>query len=174
LYLLPTDWRARKFSLEPQDFSAIDWGTVLLFGSGLALGNLMFRTGLVQVIGQTAFDLLNTTDVWAITALAITGGIGLSVITSNAATAAALIPVIAAICRQAEINAVMPLMAVTFAASFGSALPVSTPPNAIVYGSGLVPARRMIVAGVGFDLICCAVIWIVLRIAAAFGWTPLA
>jgi sodium-dependent dicarboxylate transporter 2/3/5 len=173
LYLLPIDWRARRLSLEAEDLSLIDWGTVLLFGSGLALGNLMFRTGLVHVIGQTAFDWLDTTNVWAITALAIAGGIGLSVITSNAATAAALIPVIAAICRQAEIDAVMPLMAVTFAASFGSALPVSTPPNAIVYGSGLIPARRMIVAGLGFDALCCAVIWLVLRIAAAFGWTPL-
>jgi sodium-dependent dicarboxylate transporter 2/3/5 len=173
LYLLPVDWRRRRFTLEPDDFSAIDWGTVLLFGSGLALGNMMFRTGLVQVIGQTAFDLLNTTDVWAITALAIMGGIGLSVITSNAATAAALIPVIAAICHQAKIDAVMPLMAVTFAASFGSSLPVSTPPNAIVYGSGLIPARRMIAAGFGFDVVCFAVIWTVLRIAAAFGWTPL-
>jgi sodium-dependent dicarboxylate transporter 2/3/5 len=174
LYLLPVDWRARRFTLAPDDFSAIDWGTVLLFGSGLALGNLMFRTELVHVIGQTAFDWLDTTNVWAITALAIMGGIGLSVITSNAATAAALIPVIAAICRQAEIDAVMPLMAVTFAASFGSSLPVSTPPNAIVYGSGLIPARRMIVAGFGFDVVCFAVIWLVLRIAAAFGWTPLA
>ncbi|MEX2113985.1 MAG: DASS family sodium-coupled anion symporter [Pirellulales bacterium] len=174
LYLLPIDWRARRFSLEADDLAAIDWGTMMLFGSGLALGNLMFLTGLVHVIGQSAFDWLDTSNVWAITALAIAGGIGLSVFTSNAATAAALIPVIAAICREAKIDAVMPLMAVTFAASFGSALPVSTPPNAIVYGSGLIPARRMIVAGLGFDIICCTVIWIVLRIAGALGWTPLA
>jgi sodium-dependent dicarboxylate transporter 2/3/5 len=174
LYLLPIDWSKRRFSLELVDFSGIDWGTVMLFGSGLALGNLMFLTGLVHFIGQSAFDWLDTTNVWAIAALAIAGGVGLSVFTSNAATAAALIPVIAAICRQAQIDAVMPLLAVTYAASFGSALPVSTPPNAIVYGSGLIPARRMIVAGLGFDAICCVVIWIVLRIAGALGWTPLA
>ncbi len=67
----------------------------------------------------------------------------------------------------------MPLMGVTFAASFGAALPVSTPPNAIVYGSGLIPVRRMIVAGVGFDLACAVIIWCVLRVAAACGWSPL-
>ena len=174
LFLLPIDWPARRFSLEPEDLAAIDWGTILLFGSGLALGNLMFRTGLVGVIGQGVFDWLDTDNIWLITALAIASGLLFSEITSNAATATALIPVVAAICAKAQIDPVTPLMGVTFAASFGSALPVSTPPNAIVYGSGLIPARRMIVAGLGFDVGCGVVIWSVLRVADWFGWTPLA
>lgn len=173
-FLLPVDWKARRFSLEIDDLARIDWGTMLLFGSGLALGNLMFQTGLAHAIGQSAFDWLNTDDVWAITALAIAGGLILSEFTSNAATAAALIPVVAAICGEAEIDMVAPLMGVTFAASFGSALPVSTPPNAIVYGSGLIPTRRMILAGVGFDICCGVVIWCVLRAAIGLGWSPLA
>ena len=173
LFLLPVDWKARKFSLEPEDFSRIDWGTLLLFGSGLALGNLMFKTGLVRVLGQSAFDSLGTDDVWVITALAIAGGILLSEFTSNATTAIALIPVVWAICNDAGVDGIPPLMGVTFGASFGSALPVSTPPNAIVYGSGLIPARRMIVAGVGFDVACGVIIWCVLRAAYALGWTPL-
>ena len=174
LYLLPIDWRGRRYSLEPSDLAAIDWGTVLLFGSGLALGNLMFKTELVHAIGQSAFDWLDTDNVWLITALAIAGGLLFSEITSNAATAAAMIPVVAAICSEANIDSVTPLMGVTFAASFGSALPVSTPPNAIVYGTGLIPTRRMIVAGLGFDVACGVVIWCVLRAADWFGWTPLA
>jgi len=173
LFLLPVDWKARKFSLEPEDFSRIDWGTLLLFGSGLALGNLMFKTGLVRVLGQSAFDSLGTDDVWVITALAIAGGILLSEFTSNATTAIALIPVVWAICNDAGVDGIPPLMGVTFGASFGSALPVSTPPNAIVYGSGLIPARRMIIAGVGFDVACGVIIWCVLRAAYALGWTPL-
>jgi di/tricarboxylate transporter len=60
----------------------------------------------------------------------------------------------------------------TFGASFGSALPVSTPPKAIVYGSGLIPMRRIIGAGVVFDVICIAVIWLALRIAVNLNWTP--
>jgi sodium-dependent dicarboxylate transporter 2/3/5 len=174
LFLLPVDWRARKFSLEAGDLARVDWGTLLLFGAGLSLGGLMFQTGLVRAIGQSAFDWLGTSDVWLITALAIAGGIVLSEFTSNAATAAALIPVVAAICREAGVDEMMPLLGVTFAASFGSALPVSTPPNAIVYGSGLIPTRRMIVAGLGFDLACGIAIWCVLRVAAWCGWTPLA
>ncbi len=173
LFLLPVDWRARRFSLEAEDLARVDWGTLLLFGSGLALGNLMFVTGLVRVIGQSAFDWLGTDDVWLITAMAIAGGILLSEFTSNAATATALIPVVMAICREASIDPITPLMGVTFGASFGSALPVSTPPNAIVYGSGLIPTRRMIVAGLGFDAACGIVIWCVLRAADALGWSPL-
>ena len=156
-----------------EDLGRVDWSTLLLFGSGLALGDLMFKTGLVHAIGRGAFAWLDTDNVWAITGLAIAGGLILSEFTSNAATAAALIPVVAAICGEADVDAVMPLLGVTFAASFGSALPVSTPPNAIVYGSGLIPSRRMIAAGLGFDVACGLVIWCVLRVAGWLGWSPL-
>lgn len=173
LFLLPVSWRERRFSLAADDLARIDWGTLLLFGSGLCLGNLMVRTGLVHAIGRNAFDWLGTNDVWLITAAAIAGGILLSEFTSNAAAATALIPVVMAICTEAGVDKMPPLMGVTFAASFGSALPVSTPPNAIVYGSRLLPARRMMVAGVGFDVVCGVVIWCMLRAAYALGWTPL-
>jgi sodium-dependent dicarboxylate transporter 2/3/5 len=172
LFLLPVDWRNRKFSLDGSDFWRIDWGTVLLFGSGMALGSLMFKTGLADWIGKSAFDWLGTDDVWQITALAIAGGIVLSEFTSNAATASTLIPVVWGICRHAHVDPVPPLMGVTFAASFGSALPVSTPPNAIVYGSGLIPVKRMIMAGVGLDIISGVTIWVVLRVAFSCGWSP--
>jgi solute carrier family 13 (sodium-dependent dicarboxylate transporter), member 2/3/5 len=174
LFLLPVDWRQRRFTLLPEDWSLIDWGTLLLFGSGLCLGSLMFKTGLVQHLGQSIFDVMGTDNIWLITAAAIAGGILLSDFTSNAATAAALIPVVMAICRQADLDPIPPLMGVTFGASFGSVLPASTPPNAIVYGSGLLPARRMVGAGLGFDLAAGIVIWTVLRAAYALGWSPLA
>lgn len=150
----------------------VDWGTILLFGSGLSLGSLMFKTGLAQVVGEGIFNFLGTRDVWTITAVAIVGGIVLSEFTSNAATATTLIPVTLTICIQAGVNPIPPLMGVTLAASFGSALPVSTPPNAIIYSSGWIPVRRMIAAGIGLDIIAAVVVWIVLRIAATFNWSP--
>jgi sodium-dependent dicarboxylate transporter 2/3/5 len=174
LYLLPTSWRRREFTLKPEDFSQIDWGTLMLFGSGLALGDMMVRTGLVNHLADGVLARLGSVDVWGITAAAIVGGLLLSEFTSNAAAATALIPVVLAVSRQAGVDPIPPLMGVTFAASFGSALPVSTPPNAIVYGSGLIPSRRMIAAGLGFDVACAVVIWSVLRVAFALGWSPLA
>jgi sodium-dependent dicarboxylate transporter 2/3/5 len=173
LFLLPVSWRDWQFSLEVSDFSRIDWSTILLFGSGMALGSLMVKTGLADAIGNTGFQFLGTNDLWVITALAIGSAILLSEFTGNAAAATALIPVVWSICRQAGVEPIPPLMGVTFGASFGSALPVSTPPNAIVYGSGLIPVRRMIVAGIGLDILCGLVIWLVLRVAWALGWSPL-
>lgn len=174
LFLLPVNWRKREFSLEPSDFGRIDWGTLLLFGSGLALGDLMVRTELVIVMAQNVFEWLGTSDVWVVAAIAIAGGVVLSQFTSNAAAATALIPVVLAICRQAGVEELPPLLGVTFATSFGSALPISTPPNAIVYGSRLIPSRRMIVAGFVFDAAAGVVIWCVLRGAFAWGWSPFA
>ncbi len=174
LFLLPISWRRREFSLSVDDLTQIDWGTLLLFGAGMSLGSLMVQTELVDVLGRRAFDWLGTDDIWAITALAIAAGIVLSEFTSNAASATALIPVVWALCHEAQVDPVPPLMGVTFGSSFGSALPVSTPPNAIVYGSRLLPARRMMLAGIGFDVACALVIWSVLRAAYALGWSPIA
>jgi sodium-dependent dicarboxylate transporter 2/3/5 len=166
------DWRQRRFTLEPDDLGRIDWGIILLFGSGLALGGLMFKTGLAEAVGRGVFDLLGTRDPWAVTAVAVAAGVLLSEITGNAASAATLLPVILATCRQAEIDPLAPLFGVTFGASFGSALPVSTPPNAIVYSSGLLPVRRMMRAGLGLDLLAAAAVWLVLRLAVSWGWSP--
>jgi sodium-dependent dicarboxylate transporter 2/3/5 len=145
----------------------------MLFGAGLSLGNLMGTTNLARAMADTLHRNFHTNDVWAITALAIAGGIFLSEITSNAATAIALIPVVFSLCNDSHVDPLPPLMGVTFGASFGNALPVSTPPNSIVYGSGLIRVRRMVFAGVGLDLIAGVVIWVALRAAFALGWSPL-
>ena len=172
LFLLPVSWKRREFSLATSDFSRVDWGTLLLFGAGLSLGNLMKSSGLAEVLGKLAFDSLQTNDVWVIAALAIAGGIILSEFTSNAATVTTLFPVFWSLCQAAAVDPIAPLLGLTFGASFGSALPVSTPPNAIVYGSGLIPLRRMIGAGIGIDILSGVVIWCVLRAAFALGWSP--
>jgi sodium-dependent dicarboxylate transporter 2/3/5 len=175
LFLLPTDWRGRKFTLDGRDFQQIDWGTMLLFGAALALGTLMFRTGLAEAVGRTAFGGLGTRDLWALTALAIGAGILLSEVTSNTAAAAALLPVVHRLSVEAGVDPLPPLLGVTFGASFGSALPVSTPPNAIVYGTGLTPVRRMAPAGLGLDLFAGVVIWAALRLAwETLHWRPFA
>jgi sodium-dependent dicarboxylate transporter 2/3/5 len=174
LFLLPTDFRGRRFTLEAEDFRQIDWGTLLLFGAALSLGGLTFRTGLAEAVGRAAFAALGTRDPWAVTAVAIAAGILLSEVTSNTATAAALLPVVHRLCVEAGVDPLPPLLGVTFGASFGSALPVSTPPNAIVYGTGMTPVRRMIPAGLGLDLFAGLVLWATLWFAWHVArWSPL-
>lgn len=170
LYLLPVDLRTGQATLEPDDFLRIDWSTMLLFGSGLSLGTLMFKTGLAREVGEQTLAMIGTSDPWVIAAVGVIGALTLSEFTSNAATAATLIPVIVALSKSANADPLPALFAVTFAASFGSALPVSTMPNAIVYGSRLLPIRRMLVAGIGVDVVAGIVILAVLYIAFSLGW----
>jgi solute carrier family 13 (sodium-dependent dicarboxylate transporter), member 2/3/5 len=73
--------------------------------------------------------------------------------TSNTASAAVVVPIIIPVAMAAGINPFVPALAATFAASFGFMLPVSTPQNAIVYGSGVVPITKMIRSGISFDVL---------------------
>jgi sodium-dependent dicarboxylate transporter 2/3/5 len=74
------------------------------------------------------------------------------------------IPVVIAIAQGAGVSALPPALGACLGASFGFMLPISTPPNAIVYGSGLIPIQRMIRAGILLDLVGFAVIWAGLRV----------
>ncbi|MGL5095064.1 MAG: SLC13 family permease, partial [Planctomycetia bacterium] len=74
LFLLPVDWKNRRFSLEVADFSRIDWSAMLVYGSGIALGSLMVETGLAGVVGDRAFSALGTTNWLVLTALAVAAG----------------------------------------------------------------------------------------------------
>src|SRR5690606_25994540 len=142
----------------------IDWGTILLVGGGLALGTLMFETGVARAIGETFAGEIGASSLWSLTFVAIIVGIVMSETTSNTAAANMVIPVVIAIAQAAGVNPIPPALGACFGASFGFMLPVSTPPNAIVYGSGLVPIPKMMRAGILFDVLGLFVIWIGLRI----------
>jgi sodium-dependent dicarboxylate transporter 2/3/5 len=164
LFILPVRAREGRFTLSWDDAVRIDWGTILLFGGGLALGTLMFETGVAKAMGQGLTGLLGASSLWGLTFAAIVIGVVLSEATSNTAAANMVIPVVIAIADAAGVNAVPPALGACFGASYGFMLPVSTPPNAIVYGTGLVPIPSMIRAGVIFDVIGVFIIWIGLRV----------
>ena len=153
LFLLPTDWKQREFTLRWSDAAKIDWGTVVLFGTGIIFGSLLESSGLAKTIGNGTSDLLGVSSVIALTAFAAALAILVSETTSNTAAAAVVVPIIIPIAVNADVNPFIPALAATFAASFGFMLPVSTPQNAIVYGSGVVPITTMIRTGFSFDVI---------------------
>ena len=164
LFILPTDWARRQFTLTWKQAVRIDWGTLLLFGGGLALGQLMFSTGLAEAIGKSLLDLSGASSTWSVTLAAIYIAIIVSETTSNTAAANMVIPVMISISLSAHINPLPPAIGATLGASWGFMLPVSTPPNAIIYGSGLVPIIRMIRAGLIFDIIGGLILWLGLRL----------
>ena len=164
LFVLPTDLGRGEFTLTWRDAARIDWGTILLFGGGLSLGRLMFETGLARAVGDAVLQVSGATSVWSLTAVAITAGLLLSETASNTASASVVVPTMIAVADGLGVSPVPPALGAALGASFGFMLPVSTPPNAIVYGSGLVPLRDMIRSGILLDVLGAILIWLGLRV----------
>jgi len=164
LFILPVNWREREFTLTWKQATEIDWGTLLLFGGGLTLGEMMFKTGLADAVGRGLLAVSGAGSTWGLTFAAIWVSIIVSEATSNTASATMVVPVIISVAKASGVNPVPPAIGATLAASWGFMLPVSTPPNAIVYGSGMVPITKMIRAGILFDIGGGLVIWLGLRL----------
>ncbi|WP_022930187.1 SLC13 family permease [Patulibacter americanus] len=153
LFVLPVDWKARKFTLSWSEAVQIDWGTILLFGSGIALGGLLADTGLAEVVGSNLAETLGVSQLLTITLLATVVAVVISETTSNTASVSIVVPIVIPIAASAGVEPLIPALAAVFGSSYGFALPVSTPPNAIVYGSGMVPITKMVRSGLVFDVI---------------------
>jgi len=164
LFVLPVDWKKREFTLSWRQAAKIDWGTLLLFGGGLSLGNLMFETKLAASMGKGILDLSGATSLWGITFIAILIAVVITEVTSNTAAANMVIPVVISLSLAAHVSPIPPAVGAALGASLAFMLPVSTPPNAIVYGSGMVPITKMISTGVYFDIASIIVVWTGLRI----------
>jgi len=167
LFLLPTRWKDREFTLTWSDAARIDWGTVVLFGTGIIFGTLLASVGLAETLGTGAADALGLGSIVAITIFAALLAVVVSETTSNTASAAVVVPIIIPIAVAADVNPFIPALAATFAASFGFMLPVSTPQNAVVYGSGVVPITKMIRSGASFDVLGVLLILLLLPVMVA-------
>jgi sodium-dependent dicarboxylate transporter 2/3/5 len=161
LFLLPG--RGGERALTWRDAVQIDWGIVLLYGGGFALGTLSFETGLADALGrgftgwfqiQSSFGLLVASTVVAVI---------LSETTSNTAAANMIVPVVISIAKGAGLDPLEPALGATMGASLGFMLPVSTPCNAIVYGSGYIPLSRMMRYGLILDVVGSIVIIALVR-----------
>jgi sodium-dependent dicarboxylate transporter 2/3/5 len=158
LFLLPVDWRERRMTLSWHEAARIDWGTLLLFGGGLALGGAMFRTGLAASLGSALVELTGSGSLVALTYLFAGVALVMTETTSNTATVTMVAPLAIAAAQAAGVSPVPPLVAVALCSSMAFMLPVSTPPNAIVYSSGCVPITAMLRHGAALDLASLAVV----------------
>lgn len=157
LFLLPVNWRQGDFVLNWEWAQRIPWGVLILFGGGLSLAEGFDRTGLsawlagqVQLLTEAPLLVL----VLAVTALIMS----LTELTSNTATAAMAMPLLAAVAEGTGHNPMLLLVPAALAASSAFMLPVATPPNAIVFGSGYVTIPQMARSGFVLNLIGLALI----------------
>ena len=146
----------------------IDWGTILLFGGGLALGSMAFSTGLAGSVGNTVSSWVPSHRALPFTILFTCMAAGLSELTSNTASASMIVPIAIAVSRAAGISPILPAIGATLGASVCFMLPISTPPNAIAYSSGHVPIGTMIRYGVGLSVTACAVIIVMVSVLGSF------
>jgi solute carrier family 13 (sodium-dependent dicarboxylate transporter), member 2/3/5 len=165
LFVLPVDWRARRFTITWDQAVRIDWGIVLLYGGGLAIGGLAFSTGLADALGRGITAWLPSHSSFVLTALFTATAIVLSEATSNTASANMIVPVAIAVAQAAGVRPVEPALGATLGASMGFMMPVSTAPNAIVYSSGFIPITAMMRYGIALDVVAFVLIVAAVTIA---------
>ena len=143
LFLLPVS-REQRSTITWKQAAQIDWGTILLFGGGLSLGALSSSSGLALAVGEGITGLLPTDAVVPLTFAGAFFTVVLSNAMSNTAATNIAVPIVVSIALAAGVDPVVPAVAAGLSASVAVVLPVSTPPNAIVYASGRVPIVLMI------------------------------
>jgi sodium-dependent dicarboxylate transporter 2/3/5 len=158
LFVLPAGGGERRFALTWTEATRIDWGTLLLFGGGLSLGSAMFRTGLSEVLGHGLVGATGVSTTVGLTVVFSVFSIFFTEVTSNTAAATMLVPLAIASAQVSGVSPLEPSLGCALGCSMAFMLPVATPPNAIVYGSGLVPIGTMVRAGVWMNLLACVVV----------------
>jgi anion transporter len=136
----------------------IDWGVVLIYGGGVAFGVLALETGLTDAMGDAFREHLAGMGPIAMLFAATAFGTIMSEATSNTASATIVVPIVISVAIPLGVDPLSLALAATMGCSLGFMLPVSTPCNAIVYGSGYIPITRMIRYGFLLDVAGVAVI----------------
>jgi sodium-dependent dicarboxylate transporter 2/3/5 len=159
LFVLPASWRRRRFVLAWDDAERVNWGVLLLFGGGLSLGSLAEATGLARWAGEGVVRSGLASSPEGLLLVSIAAALLVTEMASNTAAATLIVPVSIAAALQAGFDPVPPALGAGIACSCAFVFPVSTPPNAIVFGTGRVPLTRMIRAGALLDVVCLLVLW---------------
>ena len=164
LFILPGNGRP---AITWQEAVQIDWGVVLLYGGGFALGVLSFQTGLAEAMGRGLTGMLPIEGSFGMLVASVIVAVILSETTSNTAAANMVVPVVISVAQASGLDPLEPALGATLAASLGFMLPVSTPCNAIVYGSGFIPLRQMMRHGLVLDLAGIVVIVTLVRLLSS-------
>ena len=151
LFLWPVDLGRGKFVLDWRSARKIPWGILLLFGGGLSLAAAVHSTGLDMWIGYILAGLKGI-PVLVIIFAVVTLGVWLSELTSNTATCTTLMPILASAAIVIGQDPRLLMIPAAIACSCAFLLPVATPPNAIVFGTGYIRLPQMIKAGIIFEI----------------------
>lgn len=170
LFIIPSGKGSGKFLIDWQTALKLPWGILLLFGGGFALAKGFKVSGLSEWIGN---GLAGLADVPSVVMVAGTATLltFLTELTSNTGTTEMILPVLAALAVAVKVHPLLLMLPATISASCAFMLPVATPPNAIVFGSGRVPIAKMATVGIALNLIGIVLVTslVMLVIAPLFG-----
>jgi sodium-dependent dicarboxylate transporter 2/3/5 len=152
LFVIPSGNKEDPLLLRWKYAEQLPFGVLLLFGGGMSLARRVADTGLAEWIGSS-LDVVSSLPLPIIVIIAATLIIFLTELTSNIGTTTTFLPVVGAVAIQAGVDPIVVTVPVTFAASCAFMLPVATPPNAIVFGSGMLTIPKMVRAGMMLNIV---------------------
>lgn len=168
LLLLPSS-RSGERILDWKTAEKIPWGVLILFGGGLALAEGFKETGLAEWIGQK-FTLIEGVGFFVLLLIIITSVNFLTEVTSNVATASMLLPILASVAIKLDLHPFGLMVGATLAASCAFMLPVATPPNAVVFGSGYLQMKDMVKAGLWLNILSILIITLMVYYILPWLW----
>jgi len=157
LFVLPVNWRRGEFTLDWPTARRIPWGVLVLFGGGLSLARAMDQSGLAAWIGNVVSALDTVPMILVVVAIA-TLVVFLTELTSNLATTSMAMPIMAGAAVGLGIEPLVLMATAALSASMAFMLPVATPPNAIVFGSGYLTVPLMSRAGFVLNLLAIGIV----------------
>ena len=162
LFFLPVDFKKGEMTLSWKDgMEGIEWGTLLLFGGGLAMGAMMYSTGLSAWLGAGIKEALGQhPSEWFFIGVFCIVALVLSELTSHTASTNLIAPIAIGTALSLGFSPIPVAVGIALSSSLGFMLPVSTPPNAIVYASGYIPITKMMKSGVIIDVVGISVVTI--------------
>ena len=160
LFVAPVSWEDGRFTLDWETAKKIPWGVLVLFGGGLSLALAMSVSGLAEWIGN-GVALVGSVPPWVLAAVVATLFVFLTELTSNLATTTMAMPIMVGVAAALGVEPIVLMCISALAASMAFMLPVATPPNAIVFGSGYLTIPQMARAGIVMNLIAIMVVAVV-------------
>jgi sodium-dependent dicarboxylate transporter 2/3/5 len=152
LFAIPTNFKKGEFLLDWKTAVKIPWDVILLFGGGLAIANGFAKTGLAAYIASQLGGLEGA-SILVFVGVVVLITIFLTEITSNTATATLLVPIMGSAAIAMGVHPFATIVSACVAASFAFMLPVATPPNAVIFGSGCVTIKQMAKAGLWLNIV---------------------
>ena len=149
LFVIPVNIREKRFLMDWATAIKVPWGVLIILGGGLCLAGAIRENGVAELLALQ-ITAMGQMPPLVMTLVVVSLMMFLTELTSNVATTTALIPIIAAIAMALGMDPLKLVIPATMAASCAFMLPVATPPNAIVFGSGMITIPAM--ARVGFWL----------------------